>query len=72
MTALFLVMFMNQWEENRRHGPALTGLACSLGALLLFGAKAFILPAMALMILCLSLTRDRNISLKEKEEGRKP
>ncbi|MCI8865714.1 MAG: branched-chain amino acid transporter AzlC [Lachnospiraceae bacterium] len=57
MTALFVVMFMNQWGETTQHRPALTGLACSLLSLLLFGAETFILPAMALIVLCLSLNR---------------
>ncbi len=52
MTALFVVMFINQWEEHKEHGPALIGLGCSLVCLLLFGADRFILPAMALIILC--------------------
>ncbi len=55
MAALFVVMFINQWEENPKHGPALTGLACSLASLLVLGPETFILPAMALIVLCLSL-----------------
>ena len=53
MTALFVVMFIGQWEQNPDHRPALTGLGCSLLCLLVFGASSFILPAMALIILCL-------------------
>ncbi len=55
MAALFVVMFINQWEENPKHGPALTGLACSLASLLVLDPETFILPAMALIVLCLSL-----------------
>lgn len=55
MTALFAVMFLNQWEEAKDHRPALVGLACSLLCLLIFGSGGFILPAMALMTLCLLL-----------------
>ncbi|MCI8742690.1 MAG: branched-chain amino acid transporter AzlC [Lachnospiraceae bacterium] len=57
MTALFVVMFLSQWEEHKDHRPALTGLGCSLASLALLGPDAFILPAMALIILFLSLTR---------------
>ena len=57
MTALFVVMFLSQWEEHKDHRPALTGLGCSLASLALLGPGAFILPAMALIILFLSLTR---------------
>lgn len=66
MTALFVVMFINQWEESREHGPALIGLGCSLLCLLLFGADNFILPAMALIILCFTLNRKRNRKEMEK------
>ena len=45
------------WEEHKDHRPALTGLGCSLASLALLGPDAFILPAMALIILFLSLTR---------------
>lgn len=55
MTALFVVMFINQWEESKDHRPALTGLGCSLSCLLVFGSQNFILPAMALIILCFSI-----------------
>ena len=53
MTALFTVMFVNQWEENRDHRPALIGLGATLAALLLLGADRFMLPAMGLIVVCL-------------------
>lgn len=52
MTALFVVMFMNQWEETDNRQSALTGIGCSLLCLFIFGSQNFILPAMALIILC--------------------
>lgn len=52
MTALFVVMFINQWEDTKEHKPALIGVGCSLLCLLVFGNENFILPAMALIILC--------------------
>lgn len=59
MTALFVVMFINQWEESKDHRPALTGLGCSLSCLLVFGSQNFILPAMALIILCFSIGKGK-------------
>ncbi|NYB74963.1 AzlC family ABC transporter permease [Sedimentibacter hydroxybenzoicus DSM 7310] len=59
MTALFVVMFINQWEETKNHRSAFTGLGCSLICLLIFGSENFILPAMALIILCFSLFRKK-------------
>lgn len=55
MTALFVVMFINQWEETDNHRSALTGVFCSMVFLFLFGAQHFIIPAMALIIACFSL-----------------
>ena len=69
MTALFVVMLVGQWEEADDHRPALTGIVCSLVCLLLFGGDRFMLPAMALIILCFSLGRHK-IARKEKEEAR--
>ena len=57
MTALFVVMFINQWEESKDHRPALAGLGCSLVCLLVFGSSSFIVPAMALIILSFLLGR---------------
>ena len=59
MTALFVVMFINQWEETKEHTPALMGLGWSLLCLLVFGSSNFIIPAMILIVLCLSLCKGR-------------
>lgn len=59
MTALFVVMFIDQWESTDDHKPALTGLGCSLACLLLFGSGSFILPAMALIIVCFMWDRKK-------------
>ena len=59
MTALFVVMFINQWEETKEHTPALMGLGCSLLCLVIFGSSNFIIPAMILIVLCLSLCKVR-------------
>lgn len=59
MTALFVVMFINQWEETKDHTSALIGLGCSLICLLIFGSQNFMLPSMALIILCFSFRRKK-------------
>lgn len=46
MTALFVVIFVEQWESTKQHLPALTGIICSVVALLIFGASDFLIPAM--------------------------
>jgi 4-azaleucine resistance transporter AzlC len=55
MTALFVVIFINQWKSQRQHSPALAGLAVSTVCLLIFGAKGFIIPAMAFIIVVLTI-----------------
>ena len=50
MTALFVVIFLDQWLKDASHAGAMIGLAASAGMLVLFGADSFILPAMALIL----------------------
>lgn len=57
MTALFVVMFINQWSETEHHTSAFIGIGCSLLCLLLLGSENFILPAMVLIIICFTLQR---------------
>ncbi len=46
MTALFVVIFVEQWEKTKQHLPAITGLVISVLCLLLFGASDFLIPSM--------------------------
>lgn len=57
MTAFFVVIFINQWQAQKNHAPALTGVGASLVCLLLFGPENFIIPAMLLIVAVLSLLR---------------
>lgn len=59
MTALFVVMLVNQWEETADHRPALAGLGCTLASLLLFGAERFMIPAMLLIVLALTMMKGK-------------
>ena len=57
LTALFVSVVAEQWLSSKDHTPALLGLGLSLLCLLLFGADQFLLPAMVLILLGLSLYR---------------
>ena len=46
MTALFVSIVVDQWEQNKQHLPAVLGLLVSLACLLLFGADQFLIPSM--------------------------
>ncbi len=54
MTALFVVIFVEQWQSCKNHLPALAGLAASLLCLLVFGASNFILSSMMIIVLILT------------------
>lgn len=64
MTALFVVMFIDQWEDAQDHKPALVGIVCSVICLVIFGRGKFILPSMASIVLCF-------LGMKKHEEKRK-
>lgn len=57
MTAMFVVIFMEQWLKEKRHTSAMVGLAVSLLCLILFGADNFIIPAMILILGILTILR---------------
>ena len=57
MTALFIVIFVEQWESTRNHIPAVLGLAVTLLCLVIFGPDWFIIAAMAGIFISLTLLR---------------
>ena len=46
MTALFVVIFVEQWEKAKSHIPALTGIVITAVCRLLFDADTFLIPSM--------------------------
>lgn len=46
MTALFVVIFVEQWEKTKQHLPAVTGVVISVICRLIFGASNFLIPSM--------------------------
>ena len=59
MTALFVVIFIDQWQATKKHSPALIGLGLSILSLLIFGADKFLIPAMIAIALALTLLRKK-------------
>lgn len=57
MTAMFVVIFLEQWLKEKRHDTACIGLAASVICLYLFGADSFVVPAMICMVAVLILFR---------------
>lgn len=52
MTALFVVIFLEQWLKEKKHYTALIGVLTSAICLIIFGADSFLIPTL-LCILCL-------------------
>lgn len=55
MTAMFVVIFLEQWLKDKKHTPALLGLGLSLICLIAFGAENFIIPSMLAILAVLTL-----------------
>ena len=63
MTALFVASFTEQWLTTKDHLPALTGLIGTALCLIMFGRENFLIPAMILITLVLTLLRRREESV---------
>jgi 4-azaleucine resistance transporter AzlC len=57
MTALFVVIFVEQWEKTKQHLPAVTGVVISVVCRLIFGASGFLIPSMILITAALFLEK---------------
>ena len=57
MTAMFVVIFMEQWLNENSHLSSLIGLGISVGCLIVFGAENFIIPSMLMILGVLTLLR---------------
>lgn len=70
MTALFIVIAVEQWRSARQHLPALLGAGVTLVCLLLLGPDngRFLIPALALMVILLLALRPRLERGEETEE----
>lgn len=57
MTAMFVVIFLEQFLHEKQHISAAVGFVAASVSLMLFGAEGFLLPTMALILLFLTLLR---------------
>lgn len=55
LTALFVVILINQWKSSKNHQPALIGIFSAILCRIIFGASHFIIPAMILILILLSV-----------------
>lgn len=64
MTAMFVVIFIEQWLKEDNHISSLIGILDALSCLLIFGPNSFTLPTMIVIILSLILFR-KKLEVKE-------
>lgn len=70
MTALFTVIFVEQWLFCTSHISAITGILITVICLILFGSGNFLLPSMLLILLVLTIFREKiesKLSIEEEE-----
>lgn len=55
MTALFVVIFIEQWNTYKNHAPALIGICAAIFSILIFGNENLILPSMVTILLTFTI-----------------
>ncbi len=59
LTALFVVLFLEQWRKKESRPAGIIGIGCAAASLILFGADNLVIPAMALILIALLGGRKR-------------
>ena len=59
LTALFVVLFMEQWKKKENRFAGVVGVVCAAASLALFGADRMVIAAMVLILLVLLGGRKR-------------
>ena len=57
MTAMFVVIFLEQWKKENNHLSSILGLVLPIVCLVIFGASSFMIPAMIAILLGLTAVR---------------
>ena len=66
MTAMFVVIFLEQWRKEKRHDSAAVGMAASVVCLGIFGTENFLIPTMVCILAVLTALR-RPLEQKEAD-----
>ena len=67
MTALFIIIFMDQLEKNKDHFPAVVGIVIAIICLIVFGSQNFMLPSLIISSMILQkLKNDAETYLQEQ------
>ncbi len=65
MTAMFVVIFMEQWIKDKKHTSQFIGLGASVLCLIVFGADSFMVPTMLVILFFLTILRKK----REEEQA---
>ena len=68
MTALFLVVFTEQWKSVKNHINSVVGVVTSIICLLIFGSENFLIPTMIAIAIILTVLRGKLPAKESKEE----
>ena len=69
LTALFVVIFLDQWLKDASHVSSVIGFAAGLVALAAFGPTNFMVPALVLILAAVTLVRGKVEPAYEQAEG---
>lgn len=69
MTALFIVIMVEQWLSTKEHLPAILGVATTAVCLFAFGPDMFIIPAMTLIAFELVILRRKLDKTQPEPDG---
>ena len=67
MTAMFIVIFLEQWLKEKHHYSAWAGMLSGVACLLVFGADNFLIPTMICILVLLTAFR-RPIERREERD----
>ena len=57
ITAMFAVIFLEQWLKEEHHITSMIGIVASVICLIIFGLNSFMIPTMAVIVITLTLSK---------------
>ena len=57
ITAMFAVIFLEQWLKEEHHITSVIGIVASVICLIIFGLNSFMIPTMAVIVITLTLSK---------------
>ena len=61
MTALFIIIFIDQLEKNKDHFPAIVGVVVAIVCLIVFGSQNFMLPSLIISSMILLVKQGEKV-----------